>query len=353
MDYISKGGRFKNFKQMVVPRRFYIEELTPTYGKFYIEPFERGFGTTLGNAFRRVLLSYLKGAAIDYIKIEGVPHEFSTVKGMYEDVEEFILNLKGIKFKIKDDEEHIVTLNIKGPKEVYASDIVVDNESTIEIINPDQYLCTLNESGELNCEIKVVLGRGYVPVEDKGTDEIGVIYFDSVFSPIERATFYVTPARIGHKTNFDRLTIEIETDGTIAPDEALVYAAQIIKDHVSIFLEFTEEEEIVEPVDLTDLKEKVANLKRSVEELDLSVRAKNCLKAANIRTIGDLVSKTEAELLSFRNFGKKSLEEIKKVIAEYDLFLGMNPEKLEGELREKERQQMQMLKKRSNYRLIY
>lgn len=353
MEYNIKSLDIKNFKQMVVPRRFYVEELTSTYGKFYIEPFELGFGTTLGNAFRRVLLSYIKGAAIDYIRINNIYHEFSSIPGMYEDVEEFILNLKGLTFKINDNEEHIIRLNATGPGEITGADLKVDDPTGIEIRNPEQYICTLQEKSELDVEIKVVLGRSYVSLEEKQTDEIGVILVDSIFSPIKNATFLVTPARIGQKTHFDRLTLEIETNGTIAPDEALIYAAQIIKDHVSIFLEFSEEEEIYEPLDLSDLKEKVTNLQKNVEELDLSVRAKNCLKTANIRTIKDLVSKTEAELLSFKNFGKKSLEEIKEAIVDYNLFLGMEPNKLEEELREKERQQLKMLKKRSNYRLLY
>jgi DNA-directed RNA polymerase subunit alpha len=309
------------------------ETLTGTYGRFYAEPFERGFGITIGNSLRRILLASLRGVAVTSVKIEGVLHEFSTIPGVVEDVSEIILNVKELILKPRsDDLEYPRKLYLKvsnsssESKEVTAKDIQGDPD--IEILNPDLHIATLSKEGSLDMEMEVQLGRGYVPSElNKREDQpIGVIPIDSVFSPIKKVTYDIDASRIGGRTDYDKLTLEVWTNGTISPADAIAHAAKILKDQLNIFINFEEEPE-VEEKEVDEEEEKFnENLLKSIDELELSVRSSNCLNSANIRTIGELVQKTEAELLKTRNFGKKSLNEIKSILAEMGLSLGMKLE---------------------------
>ncbi len=302
---------------------FEPETLTETYGKFFAQPFERGFGTTIGNSLRRILLSHIEGAAITSVKIENVLHEFSTIPGVKEDVAEIILNLKGIAFRMHTDKHKILTLQASGTGEVKASQIECDSET--EIINPDHHIATLEKGGKLDMEMEVRLGRGYVPASEdlERRKTIGVIPVDAIFSPIQKVNTSVEDARVGHATDYDKLIIEVWTDGTIRPDDAIAYGAKILKDYMTIFINFEEDAPETEPA--TD--EQDDNLRsflgKSVEELELSVRSYNCLKKAEIKTIGELVQKTDAEMLRTKNFGRKSLNEIKELLQEMGLSLGM------------------------------
>lgn len=299
------------------------ETLTGTYGKFFAEPFERGFGATIGNSLRRILLSSIAGAAVTSVKIEGVLHEFSTIPGVKEDVTDIILNVKNLRFKLHTDRSKTVRLKKKGPGEARAKDVIHDAD--VEILNPDLHIATLDKEANMDMEMVIRIGSGYVPA-DRNKEEgmpIGVIPVDSIFSPIKKVNFTVENARVGRITDYDKLIMEIWTDGGVKPDDALAYAAKILKDHMAIFINFDESiEPVHEPVDdkKTDFNK---NLFRSVHELELSVRAANCLKNASIKTIGDLVQKTESEMLRTKNFGRKSLNEIKEILAGMGLSLGM------------------------------
>ena len=312
-------------KDFQIPKKMEIEHetLTGTYGKFFAEPFERGFGTTIGNSLRRVLLSSITGAAVTSVKIEGVLHEFSTIPGVKEDVTDIILNVKNLRFKLHTDRPKTVRLRKKGPGEARAKDIIHDAD--VEVLNPDLHIATLDKEANLDMEMVIRVGSGYVPA-DRNKEEgmpIGVIPVDSIFSPIKKVNFTVENARVERITDYDKLIMEIWTDGGVKPDDALAYAAKILKDHLAIFINFDESiEPVHEPVDdkKTDFNK---NLLRSVHELELSVRAANCLKNANIKTIGDLVQKTESEMLRTKNFGRKSLNEIKEILAGMGLSLGM------------------------------
>jgi DNA-directed RNA polymerase subunit alpha len=312
-------------KDFQIPKKMEIETetLTGTYGKFFAEPFERGFGTTIGNSLRRILLSSIAGAAVTSVKIEGVLHEFSTIPGVKEDVTDIILNVKNLRFKLYTDRPKTVRLKKKGPGEARAKDIIHDAD--VEVLNPDLHIATLDKEANLDMELVIRVGSGYVPA-DRNKDEgmpIGVIPVDSIFSPIKKVNFTVENARVGRITDYDKLIMEIWTDGGVKPDDALAYAAKILKDHLAIFINFDESiEPVHEPVDdkKTDFNK---NLLRSVHELELSVRAANCLKNASIKTIGDLVQKTESEMLRTKNFGRKSLNEIKEILAGMGLSLGM------------------------------
>lgn len=321
---------YRNWRDLIKPKKLQIEAelLTDTYGKFYAEPFERGFGTTIGNSLRRVLLSSLQGAAIASVKIKGVLHEFSAIPGVTEDVTDIILNLKGVRLRMHGNESRMVRIIHKGDGMVRAGDIVTDPH--VEILNPDHHIAVCSKDANLEMEMVVKMGRGYVPA-DRNRDEkapIGTIPIDSIFSPIIKVNFVVSNARVGQITDYDKLTIEIWTDGSAKPDDALAYAAKILKEQLSIFINFDEEaEEILEPESEEDQERVNENLYRSVDELELSVRSANCLKNAGIKLIGELVSKTEAEMLKTQNFGRKSLNEIKDILAEMGLTLGM---KLEG-----------------------
>ena len=316
----------RNWRELIKPKRLDAEAdtLSSTYGKFTAEPLERGFGTTLGSGLRRVLLSSLQGAAIVQVKFEGVPHEFSTIQGVKEDVTEIVLNLKEVRLKAHTDKPKRLRIDKTGPCDVLAADIQAG--STVEILNGDHHLATLSEGGRLEAELVVKVGKGYVPAERNKDEDmpIGQIALDAVFSPIEKVNFRVEQARVGQRTDFDKLILEVWTDGSIKPDDAVAYAAKILKDQLQVFINFEEEEEpdsgFSDSLDTTYNP----NLDRKVSELELSVRAANCLKAANIRYIGELVQKTDAEMLKTKNFGRKSLNEIKDILGTMNLHLGMD-----------------------------
>jgi DNA-directed RNA polymerase subunit alpha len=318
----------KNWRDLIKPRGLVVdqESLSNTYGKFVAEPLERGFGITLGNSLRRVLLSSLQGAAITAVKIEGVEHEFMTIPEVAEDVTDIILNLKEVLLQIHTNEAKTLRIEAEGPREVKAGDIIGDGQ--VEILNPGQHILTISEGGRVRMELAARRGRGYVPAERNKVagQPIGTVPIDALFSPIRKVNYQVTNARVGQQTDYDRLNLEVWTDGSVAPADAVAYAAKIVKEQLSIFINFDETEEPAEeikPVEEAKLNE---NLFRSVDELELSVRSANCLQNANIKTIGDLVQKTEAEMLKTKNFGRKSLKEIKEILAEMGLALGMKLE---------------------------
>lgn len=285
------------------------------YGKFVVEPLERGFGTTLGNSLRRVLLSSLPGVAVVSVKIEGVLHEFSTVPGVVEDVTEIILNLKGLSARMYTDEQKTVTLNISGPATVTAGDISVDSE--IEILNPDLHICTVNEDGHLYMEIVLDKGRGYVTAERNKSfsQPVGVIPVDSIFTPIEKVNYTVKDTRVGKQTDFDKLIMEIWTNGSIGPDEAQSLASKIINEHMKLFIDLTDEVGSVEIMVEKDEDEKEKVLDMTIEELDLTVRSFNCLKRAGINSVSELVEHSEDDMMKVRNLGRKSLTEVQQKLA--------------------------------------
>jgi DNA-directed RNA polymerase subunit alpha len=298
------------------------------YGKFVIEPLERGFGLTLGNALRRVLLSSLQGAAISAVRIDGVLHEFSTLPGVIEDVTEIILNLKQVRLNLLGDGPKKGTFEMKGKGEVRAGDLKVDAE--VEILNPDLHVATLNRDGDLRMEVEINGGRGYVSADQHSqTDRpIGVIPIDSVFSPITKVNYTVEATRLGQRIDYDKLILEVWTDRSILPKDAVAMAAKILKDHFSLFVNFEKPIEIDEPEDVDVEIVKVRKmLEKPVDELELSVRSSNCLRAAEIKTIGDLVQKSEPEMLKYRNFGRKSLKEIQDILGEMGLGFGMDVSK--------------------------
>jgi DNA-directed RNA polymerase subunit alpha len=311
--------------------RFDEETLTDTYGKLVAEPLERGFGTTIGNSLRRVLLSSIEGAAVTAVKIPGALHEFSTIKGIKEDIIDIILNIKKIRFKLYSNGRKIATIKVNGPKNVSGKDIKED--ASFEILNPDQVIATLDKDSVFEAEMYVKKGKGYVPAElnkEEGLP-VGMIAVDSVFTPIKKVNFIVEKARVGRATDYDRLIMEIWTDGSITPEKAISQAASIIIKHMELFVleEEDEEEESLSEEETklvhSDSEEPVfnSNLLKSVEDLELSVRSYNCLKNANIKTIADLVQKTEQEMLRTKNFGRKSLNEIKEILHGMGLRLGM------------------------------
>ncbi|MBN2878954.1 MAG: DNA-directed RNA polymerase subunit alpha [Clostridia bacterium] len=285
------------------------------YGKFVVEPLERGFGTTLGNSLRRVLLSSLPGVAVVSVKIEGVLHEFSTIPGVVEDVTEIILNLKGLSAQMHTTEQKVVTLNVTGPAVVTAGDIFVDSE--VEILNPDMHVCTVNEDGSLYMEITLDKGRGYVSAERNKAfgQPVGVIPVDSIFTPIEKVNYKVEDTRVGKQTDFDKLTMEIWTNGSIRPEEAQSLAAKIINEHMKLFIDLTDEVGDVEIMVEKDDDEKEKVLDMTIEELDLTVRSFNCLKRAGINTVSELVQHSEEDMMKVRNLGRKSLTEVQQKLA--------------------------------------
>jgi DNA-directed RNA polymerase subunit alpha len=318
----------KNWRDLIKPRGLVVdqESLTNTYGKFVAEPLERGFGITLGNSLRRVLLSSLQGGAITSVKIEGVEHEFMTIPEVAEDVTDIILNLKEVLLQIHTNEVKTLRIEAEGPREVKAGDIIGDGQ--VEILNPGQHVLTISEGGRVRMELTARRGRGYVPAERNKVpgQPIGTIPIDALFSPIRKVNYQVTNARVGQQTDYDRLSLEVWTDGSVAPADAVAYAAKIVKEQLSIFINFDETEEPAEEVKPVEEAKLNENLFRSVDELELSVRSANCLQNANIKTIGDLVQKSEAEMLKTKNFGRKSLKEIKEILAEMGLSLGMKLE---------------------------
>jgi DNA-directed RNA polymerase subunit alpha len=318
----------KNWTELIRPKKLDIDPETHTkfYGKFTCEPLERGFGTTLGNALRRVLLSSLRGAAITSVKIKGIYHEFSPIPGIIEDVTEIILNLKAVRFKLPSKEEKIVVLEAKGEGEVTARAFQTDG--SVEILNPEAHIATLARDGELVVEATVRTGKGYLPAESNREEgrPIGDIPIDAIFSPIRKVNHVVSQARVGQQTDYDKLTLEVWTDGSVTPEDGVALAAKILKEQLTIFINFEEPKEDSEEKPVTEASRLNENLFRPVNELELSVRSANCLKNANIRLIGELVQKTEAEMLKTKNFGRKSLNEIKEILTEMGLNLGMKLE---------------------------
>lgn len=316
-------GRFE------LPKRLAKDEstATDTYARFIAEPFETGYGHTIGNSLRRVLLSSLEGAAITSIKIDGAMHEFTTVEGVVEDVTDIVLNLKKVRFKSQNRDTQTLLLSVNKEGEVAARDIQLNQG--VEVVNPDQHICTIDKKKKFEMELEVRVGRGFCPGdENKKVDQpIGVIAIDSLFSPVSRVRYNVEQARVGQKTDYDKLVLEIWTDGRISPDDALTQASAILQHHLDVFVGYdknaVEFEEEQKPVD--DEKSKLRKLlNMSVNEIELSVRAANCLNNANITTVGQLAMKTEQEMLKYRNFGKKSLNEIKEKLSALGLALGMN-----------------------------
>lgn len=316
----------KNWQELVKPTKIEIEResCSVDYVRFAAEPFERGYGITVGNSLRRVLLSSIMGAAITSVKIDGVDHEFSTLRGVKEDVTEIILNLKKVVLRMEDDRPRMLKIDARGEGVVKAGDII--QEGGVEIVNPEHHIATLSSESRLVMEMKAKIGRGYVPAERNRDDEdpIGTTPIDAIFSPVKRVSYNVSPARVGFRTDYDKLTMEILTDGSISSLDALSFAAKIIREQMRIFINFEEPEDL----DVNEMKEGERqefndNLYRNVDELELSVRSANCLKNADIKYIGELVQKTEQEILMTKNFGRKSLNEIKEILACMGLKLGI------------------------------
>lgn len=313
-----------------MPDGVQVEENTDTTGRFVIQPLERGFGVTIGNALRRVLLSSLQGVAITAIKIDGVQHEFSTVPGVTEDVSDIILNLKGVRFRSNDLLDSNVQITLYGPGEWTARDIA-EATNDYEVLNPDHHIATLADGAHLSVELRMGRGRGYVPSDEnkQADDPIGVIAIDSIFTPIKNVNYLIKPTRVGHRIDYERLTLQIATDGSVTPEDAMTQAAGILREHVNLFIQMdTEPQPTVEEKEVDAEVQRIRELlSQSVDELDLSVRAHNCLKAANIKNIGDLVRREESEMLKFRNFGRKSLQELAQVLEERGLYFGMDVDK--------------------------
>lgn len=319
----------KNWRDLIKPKKLEVEKetLTNTYGKFVAEPLERGFGVTIGNSLRRILLSSLQGAAIASVKIDGVLHEFSSIPGVKEDVSDIILSLKQVRLKIHG--EGPKTLRIKASGKggtVTAGDIITD--ATVEVLNPEQHIATVSKDAKFECELVANVGKGYVPSEKNKLPEqpIGVIPIDSLFQPVTRVNFTVTHARVGQRTDYDKLTLEVWSTGAIDPQSAVAIAAKILKDQLSVFITFEEGAEEA-PAERSEAKPQFnENLFKTVDELELSVRSANCLKNADIKYIGEMVQKTEQEMLRTKNFGRKSLNEIKELLRSMGLDFGMKVE---------------------------
>jgi len=326
------GIKWRDFQ---LPKRLECDEstYTDTYGKFTAAPFEKGYGVTLGNSLRRVLLSSIEGSAVTSVKIAGSEHEFSTIPGVLEDVPEIILNLKCLVLNSHSKIPKTISIKKNAKGEVKAKDIEVDE--TIEIINPDLHIATLTKDTKFNLEMEVAKGRGYVPAELNKKEEktIGVIPIDSIFTPVKKVNFYVENTRVGQRTDYDKLILEVWTNGSITPKDALLYASNILQRHLDIFVNFGQLPEDIAEEEPEMTKEEAVlyeKLRLPISELELSVRSSNCLREANIKMIGDLVKRTEEEMLGFKNFGKKSLTEIKELLAGMGLTLGMqvDPKKL-------------------------
>jgi DNA-directed RNA polymerase subunit alpha len=313
-----------------MPEGVQIEEASDTYGRFVVQPLERGYGITIGNAFRRVLLSTMRGVAITALRIDGVQHEFSTIDGVSEDVADIILNLKGVRLKATEALESNISLRLKGPGDWTAADLAAAT-SAYEILNPEHHIARLDKSADISAELRIGSGRGYVPADEnkREDDPIGVIAIDAIFTPIKSVKYNVNPTRVGERIDYERLVIEVSTDGSVSPEEALSQAALILREHVNLFIQVdAEPEPVVQEKEVDAEVQRMRSLfMQSVDELDLSVRAHNCLKAANIKTIGDLVRREEAEMLKFRNFGRKSLQELMEVLDERGLRFGMDVDK--------------------------
>jgi len=319
---------YKFWRDLIQPKGFEVEKetLTSTYGKFFVRPLERGYGVTLGNSLRRVLLSSMMGSAVSAVKFEGVLHEFGTMPDILEDVTDIILNLKDVRFRQADAEPKTVRISKVGPGKVLASDIQVTEG--LEVLNPDQHIATLGKDAKFEAEIVVSFGRGYLEAEGREHDlGVGYIPVDSLHSPIRRVNYNVSAARVGQRTDYDALTLEVWTDGSLKPEESVSLSSKILKEQLQVFLNFDEDIEPEEVEETSATPQFNENLFRSVDDLELSVRSANCLKNANIRHIGELVTKSEAEMLKTKNFGRKSLNEIKEILSNMGLSLGM---KIEG-----------------------
>jgi len=318
----------RNWSSLIRPKRVDVDEATHTrfYGEFTIQPLERGYGVTLGNALRRVLLSSIQGSAIISIKIDGVLHEFSTIPKVKEDVTDIILNLKGVRFKLGQADTKVVHINVERAGVITAADIITDG--TIEVLNPEHYIATMSGGGSFKAELVVKMGKGYNPAKkelDSDQPE-GTINIDAIYSPIKKVNYVVSHARVGQITDYDKLVLEVWTDGSLSPEDAIAYSAKILKQQLDVFVNFEEVDEEIK-LETEEEKENINEvLLRSVEDLELSVRSANCLKNAGINSIGELVQKTEAEMLKTKNFGRKSLSEIKDILTEYGLTFGMKLE---------------------------
>ena len=315
-----------------MPEKLQLDEASYTnmYGKFVLQPLEKGFGVTVGNAFRRVLLSSLSGTAITAVRIEGVLHEFSTIPGVVEDVTELILNLKSVRLKPISKKLSRTEISLKGSKEFTAADIQRSSPE-IEVLNPSLHIATLNSGATLEMELFFGRGKGFVPAEEnkKSDYPVGTIAIDSIFTPIKNVRYHIEQTRVGQQTDYEKLVLEVETDGSITPDDALVQAAKILSEHVHMFIRFSSSSEATEEVMETDSEHSRIRkiLQMNIDDLELSVRSHNCLRAANIKTLGDLVRKEELELLKFRNFGRKSLSELSEIIEGFGLSFGMDVDK--------------------------
>lgn len=327
MQNIDTDPIYRNWHELIVPERLELDKESHTgcFGKFICQPLERGFATTIGNSLRRILLSSIQGAAITSVKIDGALHELSTLPGVKEDITQMILNLKEVRLKLNTAGPKVVRIDKREKGPVTAGDIISDG--SVEVMNPDKEICTITGDGSLKAELQVEWGKGYSPAEKNKKDEqtIGVIPIDSIFSPIINVKSLVSQARVGQQTDYDKLTLEITTDGSVKPEDALAYSAKILKEQMQVFINF--DEEMAEPdmeVESSEHRPMLnENLYRSVEDLELSVRSANCLRNAEIHHIGELVQKTEAEMLKTKNFGRKSLNEIKQLLTEMGLSLGM------------------------------
>lgn len=314
---------YRNWRDLIKPREVEIDQRskTDTYAKFVCEPFERGYGITIGNALRRILLSSIVGAAVTKIKIDGALHEFTSLPEVKEDVTDIVLNLKELRLKLYGDDTQVVTIDVEGPAKVTGADIQTGHN--VEVLNPDHHIATVGENGKLRMELTVGSGRGYVPADENKSDEdsLGDIAIDALFSPIRKVNYQITNARVGQRTDYDKLTLEVWTDGSVLPEDAVAYASKILKEQVAIFINF---DETVEPPEVVEEEtpEFNENLLKPIEDLELSVRSFNCLQTAGIKFVGDLVQKTEAELLKTKNFGRKSLKEIKEILERMSLELG-------------------------------
>ena len=315
---------YKFWRDLIRPKSFEIEKesLSDTYGKFTVKPLERGYGVTIGNSLRRILLGSMMGSAVSAVRFDGVLHEFSTIPDVVEDVTDIILNLKQVRFKLYSPNVKTIRIekNSEGP--ITAADIQVDDQ--VEVLNPEQHIATVGKGGKFSAEIIVKLGRGYVASDEQHQDlPVGFISVDSIFSPVRRVNFNVTYARVGQRTDYDKLTMEVWTDGSLQPEEAVSLGSKIMKEQLQVFINFDESSE-PEPDEMEKSSPTMnEHLFRSVDDLELSVRSANCLKNANIRYIGELVQKSEAEMLKTKNFGRKSLNEIKDILGEMGLSLGM------------------------------
>lgn len=318
---------------MQMPERVQLDESTrsDTFGRFVLQPLEEGYGATIGNAFRRVLLASIPGCAISGIRIDGVLHEFQTIEGVSEDMAEIVLNLKEVRLKQLDKKASRIAFTVTGPADFTCRDIQNATDA-FEVLNPDHHIATLSEGVRLNVELRIGRGKGYVPSEENRQPDqpIGMIAIDSIFTPVLNVRYLVEPTRVGQKTDYEKLTLDITTDGSITPEEALATAAKILRDHIQLFLNFDAQEAQVSEEEESKEAE-ISRVRRilntPVDELELSVRSHNCLKAANIHTIADLVSRQENEMLKFRNFGRKSLAELTEIIEDFGLTFGMDVDK--------------------------